>query len=394
MRLFVIDYYLFSKKWCINTGVMKRALAIALLARLALIPLAAGCVEAGDGPGSDAPIDMAADVVEWFEIPVDSETIVEGLEICNGEDDDENGLIDDGTGEHGELIEACSTECGEGFRSCFNGEWWPCSAPETNPDGTCSCEPGDERSCETPCGVGTQTCEDEGFWGVCSAGSGGDEICDNGIDDDCDGSIDEGDCGCLDGDTKECGDDTGECRGGTQTCHSGEWGECTGQVGPMPEQCNGLDDDCDDIVDNNIDGDRYETNNECSYWERIPDAVEDGVEQAFEATLAPAGDVDWFKVHTVEGSHVCVPFTGQCCFELRLSISVTEGPTPKLCYYLDDCGTTPDGCTGPGENSVTASYSGTCSYDDGKIIYLQITEPDGEINCHEYTVRYRFVLND
>lgn len=43
----------------------------------------------------------------------------------------------------------------------------------------------------------------------------------------------------------------GECKAGQQTCTSGGyWGACQGAVLPTPEVCNGKDDDCDGTVDN------------------------------------------------------------------------------------------------------------------------------------------------
>jgi|SRR5947209_12701931 len=77
------------------------------------------------------------------------------------------------------------------------------------------------------------------------------EICGDGIDNNCNGAIDEG-CPCVDasgnpvpaGSTRPCG--LGICAG-TQTCTSGAlWGSCLGGQMPLAyEICgNGLDDNC------------------------------------------------------------------------------------------------------------------------------------------------------
>ena len=69
------------------------------------------------------------------------------------------------------------------------------------------------------------------------------EFC-NGLDDDCDGGVDEGDPG----GGGRCGTDVGRCQRGTEHCRNGEI-VCEGSVGPRAEECDGVDDDCDGAVD-------------------------------------------------------------------------------------------------------------------------------------------------
>jgi hypothetical protein len=89
------------------------------------------------------------------------------------------------------------------------------------------------------------------------------EVCGDGADNDCDGTVDE-DCVCAPpGDVRECYTGAsatlgvGRCLQGTQVCGDpmGEfsyWGDCIGEVLPAAETCNGLDDDCDGMTDDGL----------------------------------------------------------------------------------------------------------------------------------------------
>jgi len=72
------------------------------------------------------------------------------------------------------------------------------------------------------------------------------EVCD-GIDNNCDSKIDDLTCLCTTGDTRSCGSNIGLCQEGTRTCdESGEWGDCVDDVDPVQEICDdGIDQDCD-----------------------------------------------------------------------------------------------------------------------------------------------------
>ncbi|MBW2972335.1 hypothetical protein KY359_04835 [Candidatus Woesearchaeota archaeon] len=119
-------------------------------------------------------------------------------------------------------------------------------------DEGCSCTPsGSTKPCSTETGVctaGTQTCLPDGTWGVCTGVLPVLEVCDL-RDNDCDGQTDEG-CECVDGESRQCGTDTGVCSFGSETCLDGRWAACAGGVMPSDELCgNGLDDDCNGAVD-------------------------------------------------------------------------------------------------------------------------------------------------
>jgi hypothetical protein len=226
-------------------------------------------------------------------------------ELCNNQDDNCDGTIDEGC----ECYEGESRPCGGqgecmGVQVCARdsdspptpGEahWSDCigarePTPETCPpdglDNDCDgltdnfveicngedddcdgqtdedfeCRLGQVGACRTSCGsIGTKFCSDScsctlspeicdqicGEHRTCSWGPCNPpvEIC-NGRDDDCDGSTDES-FACRQGATQSCTTSCGST--GSQTCDSTcNWGTCT----PPAETCNGRDDDCDGDTD-------------------------------------------------------------------------------------------------------------------------------------------------
>ncbi|MCC6522428.1 MAG: hypothetical protein IT373_07190, partial [Polyangiaceae bacterium] len=131
-------------------------------------------------------------------------------ETCDGHDEDCDHAVDEDLGTVTCGLGVCQTT----VEACANGVPVPCIP-----------------------GTGSQT-----------------EACD-GLDNDCDGTTDEGcTCldgatqPCYEGDPALIG--TGECLEGEQLCASGQWGACLGDVTPTTETCNGKDDDCNGTVDN------------------------------------------------------------------------------------------------------------------------------------------------
>ena len=56
---------------------------------------------------------------------------------------------------------------------------------------------------------------------------------------------------CKEGERRMCGTDVGICKSGRSTCRDGNWTECSGEIKPLDaEVCdNQLDDNCDGAID-------------------------------------------------------------------------------------------------------------------------------------------------
>ncbi|NIS35410.1 MAG: hypothetical protein GWO04_38155, partial [Actinobacteria bacterium] len=227
--------------------------------------------------------------------------------VCDLRDNDCDGSVDEDIDFDNDPV-----NCGECARTCR-------FARVTNPrcdTGTCTFDPA------TDCEDGFYDVDGErgnGCEYACVPADPATEVCNN-RDDDCDGSIDEGDPG----GGASCGSSTGACSTGTLTCIGGSL-LCDGEVSPDTESCNGMDDDCDGTTDEgNPDGGRL-----CG---DSTGACEVGRETCVGGTLE------------------CVGGTGPL-----------PGPSTEVCDGIDnDCdGTVDDG--NPGGGSSCGIGTGECS---------------------------------
>ncbi len=250
---------------------MKR---VALLAALAALVFATSCSvneycvncatdDAGtpDGAAVDADQDAVIDGT-----PSDA-CVPDGVEICDGHDNDCDGMTDEDTVTEPlpQVGDDCSKNVGEctlGTYSCTAGKLVcsgktataeVCDSKDNNCDGNVDDgDPGGGAVCGTDAGEcvsGVERCQGGsvvcvGFVGMVN---GQPEAC-NGKDDDCDGNFDEGlpplgTCGQT---------DTGECALGTLMCAGGQ-PVCMGAINPTFEICDNLDQDCDGSNTNGYD---------------------------------------------------------------------------------------------------------------------------------------------
>lgn len=127
----------------------------------------------------------------------------------------------------------CQGECGAvGIRTCTSDCIWgactladeTCNGEDDDCDGVVddgfACSRGRAEACVTPCGsLGSITCTTDCFWGNCLPPT---EIC-NGVDDDCDGDIDDG-FECLQHEFTSC--NVGGCPGERRCSDECQWEDC------------------------------------------------------------------------------------------------------------------------------------------------------------------------
>ena len=182
-----------------------------------------------------------------------------GREICDGEDDDCDGTVDEDTPNVPVHcgVGACAAQ---GVISCIDGCLVEDCTPGEPVAETCN---GTDDDCDgrtdegivpvaSTCGEGicaargVRSCEGGQIVDTCDAGEPGREVC-NAIDDDCDGETDED----IAGFPTACGE--GACASRGQTfCRDGALIDTCEPRAPGREVCNATDDDCDGATDEAI----------------------------------------------------------------------------------------------------------------------------------------------
>ncbi len=246
-----------------------------------------------EADGTDSP-DTESDPTADTTTDADSCTETnDGVEICDGKDNDCDGEVDEEAQDRQEFFEdsdgdgygnpdSSELACEQPDGYVDNDEDCDDSDPDINPDGTEVCD-GKDNDCDGE--VDESDAEDATTWYEDGDGDGygnpdsSREACDqpdgfvedntdcddtnsnvhpmaeekcNGIDNNCDETTDnptDSTCECEDGATQDCGTSAGICETGTQTCNGGSWGSCQDQKTGGAESCDGKDNDCDGKVD-------------------------------------------------------------------------------------------------------------------------------------------------
>jgi hypothetical protein len=244
-------------------------------------------------------------------------------EACNGEDDDCDGIVDNG------VLNACG--------ACGPVPVEVCNRADDDCDGLLD---EDVRNACGTCGdVPAEVCDgvdddcdgvvDDGVLNACGAcGPVPAEVC-NGRDDDCDGTTDEGvlnACGgCGEVGAEVCDGIDNDCDG---TIDEGLLNAC-GQCGDVPvEICDGVDNDCDRQVDEGV-------LNVCGRCGDVPAEVCDGVDNDCDGAT-DEGLLNACGTCGPAPREVCNDFDDDCNGEIDDGIGPC-GPA-EVCNALDDDG--------------------------------------------------------
>ncbi|MEO1257192.1 MAG: MopE-related protein [Bacteroidota bacterium] len=290
-------------------------------------------------------------------------------ELCDGIDNDCDGVIpNDETDDDGDGFSECQGDCNDADASIFPGAPELCDGLDNDCDGTI---PSDEIDDD---GDGLSECEGDCNDADATVFPGAPELCD-GLDNDCDGTIPSNE---IDGD----GDGQSECAG---DCNDSDPTVFTG----APEICDGIDNDCDGVIptdETDDDGDGFsECQGDCNDADAsiFPGAPElcDGLDNDCDGTI-PSDEID----DDGDGLSEC---EGDCN---DADATVFPG-APELCDGLDnDCdGTIPsneidgdgDGqseCAGDCNDSDPTVFTGAPEICDGLDNDCDGTIPSNEID--------------
>ena len=305
-------------------------------------------------------------------------------EVCNGIDDDCNGDVDEGLG-----TVSCggSLGCLKELPACADGEPIECDAITGLAPELCNgidedCDGlTDEDQLSLTCGIGicvhsVPGCKD-GAPNTCDPTEGAvAETC-NFVDDDCDGETDES------APPTTCG--KGICEVTVDGCTNGAPTPCVPLDLAKPDVCNGEDDDCDGDTDENQ-GEKTCGIGSC---QKTIALCVNGVVQGCDPDTGSApeacngedddcdGETDEELGTFVCGTGACERPLPNCSGGAETACDPYEGLTPEICNAVDD------DCDGDTDENLGDL---SCPQDDGSIVDIPACQQGVPVTCETGSV--------
>jgi hypothetical protein len=310
-------------------------------------------------------------------------------EVCNGADEDCDGVIDNGV----------QTT----FYRDFDGDSFGDPAMT-------------QQACSVPTGyvLDHTDCNDQNA----AIHPGATELCNN-ADDNCNAQIDEGAAAsCAPGDpvcqtgpvctngtctytnvdagTTTCGN--GVCQITQNKCVNGLPHTCIPNFGAAsPETCNGVDDNCDGTVDNGNFSDAYEPNPDCGSVRTLTAVGSDQSNTYTAMTIYAYGDYDYYAIPANETDNACYcgfPFTDED-YKFSATLTVPAGAgSYEFCMKANACDFPAGNCfqVAAGSSFTLEQFlDGACPGVDNYTVYLRVRGVNAPgFSCKPYSLSYTF----
>jgi hypothetical protein len=261
----------------------------------------------------------------------------------------------------------CKPTCDATHADCDHNPNNGCEVDLTGPNNCGMCG----HACTNPHGTTVCTTQGTGWicnpsctmpWGACSDPAMG---CTTNTGNDVDH------CGDCNRPCSTAGTTSRACTNGlcTPTC-AAPWSDCSDPAAPT----------ADNGCETNGTADPGENDNSCSG--QYSNTNESSSTTLNTNRILPSGDLDTFRVHLTEGSHVCFPGTSQhydSLIQLTPPLNVNLG----LSYNVNACDNTWKSDLG---NGICVAWNGTCGSDDSRDFYFQVYGAGGANSCADYTI--------